>query len=297
MENEKIIIPPASGSGKNKSIETYAEDMAKVIDGSEGGLIKKIIHEQELHESEKKNLSPTSNKNKAFMFIGFLLLFLAIVLVIFLGFLKQKMNITEPVTEAKTFIFTDQNYFQDISGLNKDTIAQSVLNEVRNSDVEKGGVEAIYLTLNKQVVGFREFIKIIQGSFIAPAPVFLDDNFLIGIVNTNTQASSSNKDLFLLLKVRSFTDVFENMRSWEPKMFNDLHGFFNITISSDTKELLTKDFTDGRISNKNARILYDKMGNIVLMYIFADDHSVIITNSEGATAEVILRLAGSQISK
>jgi len=63
-------------------------------------------------------------------------------------------------------------------------------------------------------------------------------------------------------------------------LFNDLHVFFRIDISSDTKHLLTKSFEDGLIANKNARILKDVDGTIIMMYVFADDKSVIITNSE-----------------
>ena len=36
---------------------------------------------------------------------------------------------------------------------------------------------------------------------------------------------------------------------------------------------------------------------IVMMYIFADENSVVITNSQNATHEIILRLAGSRIEK
>ena len=43
MENENKI-KSTNGGVKNKNVETYAKDMAKVIEGSEGGIIKKIIH-------------------------------------------------------------------------------------------------------------------------------------------------------------------------------------------------------------------------------------------------------------
>ena len=49
---------------KAKKVETYADDMAKAISGGQGGLIKKIIHEEEEKEALKKNISPESEKNK-----------------------------------------------------------------------------------------------------------------------------------------------------------------------------------------------------------------------------------------
>ena len=46
----------------NKIVQTYAEDMAKVLENNTEGLVKKIIHGEEEHEQEKKNLSPKSKK-------------------------------------------------------------------------------------------------------------------------------------------------------------------------------------------------------------------------------------------
>jgi hypothetical protein len=119
----------------------------------------------------------------------------------------------------------------------------------------------------------------------------VNNNFLLGAVNGDT------KDFFILLKMRSISDIFDSLRAWENKMFYDLHGFFGIDVSLQTNYLLTANFQDGIIGNKNARILYDKNNKIVMMYIFADDNSVIITNTENAAQEIMLRLAASQIKK
>jgi len=104
-----------------------------------------------------------------------------------------------------------------------------------------------------------------------------------------------DRDLFILIKMRSVADVFDPMQKWEAKMFSDLHGLFKTDINADTAYLLTSDFTDGIIQNKNARILYDKNGNIVMMYVYITNDTLIITNSESAVAEVISRLASGQI--
>jgi len=104
-------------------------------------------------------------------------------------------------------------------------------------------------------------------------------------------------DLFILLKVNSFADVFGQMRIWENKMFADLHDLFGIDIFTDTSYLLTKDFVDGVVQNKNARILYDDGGKIVFMYVYIDENFIVITNTEEATREVILRVNSSKIKK
>ncbi len=270
------------------NVKTYAEDMAKVIEGNEGGIIKKIIHEQEDKEAEKKNLSPNSRKNKVFIFSGTFLLFLALSLSLFFLF-KQDIYILDIEQQFVPIIFTDQNVFKEVDGLKKEQIAESVWNETKVIKVKTGGVEGIYLSVNKKVIGLRKFTELISGNLVPND--FINDNFLFGVFNGQT------KDLFILLKVRSFADAFPVMHAWEAKMFSNLYGFFGLDINSSTKYLLAKNFEDGTVQNKNARILYGETGEIVLMYVFVDDNSVVITNTENAVHEVILRLAGSTIEK
>jgi hypothetical protein len=284
---------------QNKIVETYAGDMADVIESDKGDLVKKIIHGEEEHEEERKNLSPESKKNRIFMFIGILLIALALATLSFFIFNKD----ADTVPVQKQFIplvFTDQSTQIEISGLKKDEIAQTVLSGVSNTKVKAGGVEGIYLTENAQSVGLRRFITLISGSFVpGDDTTLVNDNFLMGDVNSQAGPASAEAvaggDFFMLLKVRSTADIFDSLRAWEGKMFSDLHGFLGINISSDTNYLLTKNFEDGIVENKNARILYDNNGGIVLMYIFADDNSVVITGSQPAAHEIMLRLASSQV--
>ena len=63
------------------------------------------------------------------------------------------------------------------------------------------------------------------------------------------------------------------------------------------KAYTAKDFEDGIVQNQNARILYDAEKKIVMMYIFADENSVIITGTESAAREIMLRLASSRVKK
>jgi hypothetical protein len=104
-------------------------------------------------------------------------------------------------------------------------------------------------------------------------------------------------DLFILFKINAFGGAFNQMRIWENKMFLDLHGFFGYDISAFTNYLLTKDFQDGFVQNKNARILYDNTGKVVLMYVFVDEEFLVITNTEQAVKEAMLRVNSSKIKK
>ena len=91
--------------------------------------------------------------------------------------------------------------------------------------------------------------------------------------------------------------LLHHLNSYLNNILTDLAPFIGINVSSDTNYLFRKDFTDSIVENKNARVLYDNDGKPVLMYIFANDNSVIITNAQNAAHEIMLRLASGEVKQ
>ncbi|MBP6884002.1 MAG: hypothetical protein KBC06_02110 [Candidatus Pacebacteria bacterium] len=275
------------------AVETFTSDMVKVIEDSQGGLIKKIIQEQEKHEVEKNNFSPQSKRNKLFVLVSVILILLSVALLVVIFFQQKKkfMPATNMTIELPKIIFTDKSKLIGVDGLELESLIGSIIYEKNNAEIKTGDMESIYLTENNKIVGLRRFLTLMKSTFVPGGVNLASDNFLLGSTNEET------KDLFILIKVKSFLDVFDAMRAWEGKMFSEVHGLFEEEITPDTSVLLTKSFEDGIIENKNARILYDEAGNMVLMYVFADDNSIIISNSRVAVHEAILKLASSKIKK
>src|SRR3989344_760744 len=285
------------------SIQTYTEDMVRVLEEDRGGLIKKIIKEQEDRETEKENQSPEAKKNKLSMIASLIFILLALSLLSFLFFREKNslVNIDYPKAQSAPIIFTDKVKMVEVSGFSKEKIVESIVNEINALEIKAGGVEGIFLTEEKKVIGLRRFDTLLKGNLLPGDVNFVFDNFLMGVINQGVQEGDlvvpASKDFFILIKMRSFVDIFPVMRNWENKMFSDLHGLFGIKLNSSLDYLLTKDFEDGIVINKNARILYDNSGSIVLMYVFANEQSLIITNKRDATHEVMLRIASSRIKK
>ncbi len=310
--DQKIPTPnatPPDPTGQHKVAQTFADDMASVIGNDQGGgLVKKIIQGEELHEEEKKNLSTESTKNKFFMFVGLLLLVVGVSISVI--FFHKSVAPTVPIATPFTpLVFTDKSAYLPIDGFSKEEIVHTILNEANTSEVKIGGVEGIYLTLDKKVVGFRDFATLLKLNFVPESDALVSDNFLMGVVNdvvvpdinVDQSVISTSKDFFILMKVKSVPEVFSMFGDWENKLFFDLHSLFGLGISSETETLLTKDFTNGIIENKNARILYQDdnvdVPAVALMYVFADDHSVVLTNARSGAKELMMRLASSQVEK
>ncbi len=285
---------------KHGHVETFAEDMAKVIESDRGGLVKNIIHQEEEKERQKQKLSPESRKNKFFV-IGGSVLFLVALGVLSYFIFRTEIHTVEIPPQFTPIIFHDESSLLDIAGLDKDKLAKFVFDSANETKVKIGGIEALYLVLNKQIIGVKEFLGIIKSSFVLPmdgATSIVSDRFLMGVMNNQLSSTQEiSHDFFILLRFRSVAEVFNNMRIWEDKMFFDLHDFFGVNISTTTKDFLTKSFENGIVENKNARILYDQDHNVVIMYVFIDNNSVIITKNPIVVREVTLRLGSSQIKK
>lgn len=276
------------------AVETFTNDMVKVIEDSQGGLIRKIIEEQEKHETEKKNFSPQSRRNKNFVLMSLVLILMAVALLAFIYIRKLDQVIPAtnvPTVESNPIIFTEKTKLVPIDGLNSERIASALWQESNQANIKTGEIESIFTTENTKIVGLRRFTTLLKSAFVPGNSNLVSDQFLMGSVNRGT------KGFFILLKVASFADVFEPMRSWEGTMFSELHLLTGQDLNPSTNYLLTKSFEDGFIENKNARILYDSSNTISLMYVFADENDVIISNSPNAIKEVMTRLASSQVKK
>ena len=124
------------------------------------------------------------------------------------------------------------------------------------------------------------------------------DVYPSNVSNSETKVNINSKSkigFFILIQTKSFSETLPVMQEWESEMFSDLHGLFDIEINPDNQYLTTKSFEDGIIQNKNARILRDNNGNIVLMYIFVNHESVVIADSNEVVKELISRLFSAQL--
>lgn len=284
---------------KNNSVKTYTEDMTKALEGDKGSLIRKIIEEEEKHEDKNRYIYLKSKRNRIFMFSSILFIFLSIGILVFSMFLKKEDNLVSIASQYKSLIFTDKTDFMSLDGLSKEKIEEAVYFRTINTEVKKGGIEALYLTENKQVIGLRRLANLLKIEIPEEYTNIIKDNILIGVMNNGTDLSSGldKKGFFTILSVNSLSDAFQFFKAWERKMLYDFYGFLGLELSSDTNYLFTKDFEDGIVNNKNARILKDLNGSIILMYVFIDDEHIVLANSEETVGEIILRFASSKIKK
>ncbi len=293
MEN----LEPTTEPIKIPKVQTYADDMVGALQDGGENLVKNIIQEQAQQEHMKRAMTVQSRKNILYMILAVLIVLSAVAGVVAL-FVYQKKNETVEVAPRVTpILFTDKTELIAIEGYSKRDISSSVKNLVRATTLELGKIREISLTENGQSVGLERFLKLTEGNF----PIARTDlvrNFFMGVLGRDVGVEEAKGgELFFLLKVISFNDVFATMGFWEKKMFGDLYDFFGIDINPENTYLLTKDFEDGIVENKNARVLYDNNRNIVFAYVFIDDKTIVISTSSAPVREVILRLTYGEVRK
>lgn len=273
---------------KKVEIETYATDMAGALEDGGQGAIRKIIEQETAYEEAKKKAAGSSLWNQLYL-LSSVLLVLATIGIIYYVVSRNVGGEVAITPQFTPVIFNDETSFIEAGEEKKDIVGQ-VDWEAKISEVPEGGVKGIYLMEQGQLLGLSRLASLLETSVTIDNSIF-SDNFLLGTVKND------QPELFLLVKVYSFTDAFNFMRDWEKKMFYDLRELFDVELTSSNNYLLTKDFEDGIVGNKNARILRDNLGNIALMYVFADDNFIVISKSEDAVGEVVARLAGGSVKK
>lgn len=270
---------------KKVVVETYANDMADVLQDNSEGLVRKIIDEEERKQEEKRD--PIARKNNLLAITSLALFAIGLALFAFI-FQSRGPRTVEIGQEINPIIFTDRTSLIKIDGLKKSEIITSILNESQSGQVKLGGLAGVYLFEKERGIGLRRFLNILESSLALPEnPVLVSDSFMLGRVKIDPEVGSG---MFLLMQSRAQVDIFESVRNWERKMLYDLAALFEIDIMGDNAKLLAKNFEDSIVENKNARILYDNDKNPILLYVFADNNNVIFAESREAAKEAMLRL-------
>ncbi len=275
-------------------LHTYAGDMAQTLRDQKGSLIKIAIAEQHKREADEQDLSAATPKNRFFMIAGILLVALAIIAVIFVFISKSGTVAPEQSNVAPSLIFADSQKEINTTDLTLDKVFLSATSEVQSQTIKLNTIEQAYFTAEtpagKQILGTPDFFKLIRASTSPRLLRSLGSTFMFGV-----HAYDGNQ-AFILFTTNSREDTLSGMLAWEDKLFDDTYQLFGIDIT-DKGYLFSKKFEDAIVQNKDARVIRDANGKIVLMYLFPTDNTLIITNGQNALQEVFTRIQDLKVAR
>ena len=118
---------------------------------------------------------------------------------------------------------------------------------------------------------------------IAPADFLrsLQSDYMFGIHNF------VKGQKFLVLKTDYYDTAFAGMLNWESTLLKDIYPLFGVKPNED---LGGRSWVDVVTKNKDTRVLKDFNNQTVLVYMFKDQNTLIISTSEGTLFEISNRI-------
>ncbi len=281
------IIPPKKKEGETKSAE-------------------QLLKQRREDETNLRPVEISNSHNKHSALKILLLSFFFIVVgsgvlygaYIFLFSEKEK----PPFLEISTLVFAEKNIDLSIKKLYGKDFQKAIINKKNKTSIPTDSITNLQLK-----VGESEDANLTVSDLLlrigTHAPKSLSrsfsDKYMLGFYKKN------RVEIFLILKPTFFENVFADMLVWEEYIAKDLSPLFISPLSrisiiknkDDSPRISRSNFQDKIIENKDTRILYNSLGEIILLYSFVDKKTLIITTSKEALIEIFERMSAKRVSR
>ncbi|KKW35979.1 hypothetical protein A2852_00935 [Candidatus Adlerbacteria bacterium RIFCSPHIGHO2_01_FULL_54_23] len=303
-----------------KPIQTYQRDIERVIEQKNVSVVSVAAAEAERRAqggTSQKEAAPHPEQNtllkRTALTIGGILLLAAAAGALYLV-LTRDTSVPIAGQLQAPFIFVDDTTIIEVA--REDTRAALIqkLDAARKGEsLSLGSVARLYpATPAEQEDGVPELLTAprlldILAPYLPGELVrTLEPAYLLGI-----HIFDENQPL-LILRVDSYEQGFSGMLAWERTMQGDLSPLFDrkaplraATPSAEQKTLtnsstspsavLSSGFTDKIVENRDARVIQNEGGDILLLWTFLSRNTILITTNEYTLREVISRLSSSPI--
>lgn len=287
LKKEELTAPSVP---VNTTVRTYASDIANMMKREKGSIIKIALAEQKRRDNAAARRNPTSTKNVVVVMLGVALIVGGVMI-----FVSSVMSRGKPVTVVDTttnlpsLFFTENQIQIDMTEASRTRLIEAISLQTENRTLVPGTMNNLYISYQAPT-----------GQVQAPAQMFLqklgietpDDlfqnlypGFMLGVY-----AKADVNDLFLILRVKDFTEGFASFRSWEPKMLAEFVRLFAIDTGPYGKDIFSQPFTSQTIANKEARFILDKTGSPVFGYVILDPKTILIGTSTAYVEEIAKRM-------
>lgn len=205
-------------------------------------------------------------------------------------------NVVEPEATIPTFFPVNIQYEVQSGGLSRQDLMQALVLARDEVALATGDIAHLYLTrnLSGKAMLFSTFdlFDVLRLRIPDPLTRTLNKQFMLGVHRKET------REPFLVLETSFFENAFPSMIAWEPFMNADLAPLFGQVLEGGPPVTFSptapSPFIDLVINNKDARVLYDEFGDIVLLYVFMDRSTIVITTTRETFLEVSKRMSGSR---
>jgi hypothetical protein len=304
MPSKETVPEPTSEPVKEdlsslKQIRTFQGDVASALKQQNESLVSIQKRQSVKNEIEKaKTEEPSSGIGKTILLVISIILFIGLGGVG--GYLTYNhfKTITAPLPVAipeNRFIGVNETKNINSSALTRDSFISLIKSE-RNGIPEDNPSQITQIELRKgegetaALLHTSEFILLLQAKTPSSLGRAFDQNFMLG------QLGNIDRSTFILIKLKSFEQAYPGMLEWEKDIEEDLGPIF-IMEEELSKLSPNKNFEDITITNKDARVLKDSEGKIVLLYTFIDNQELLITDNEDSMKTIISAISAQKLSR
>lgn len=235
----------------------------------------------------------SASRNTLFAVGGVALIAIGIGLIGFFFFARN--NAPAPIVIDVTttpLLPSDETREINISGLTPSAISEQVSNIISSSYQNDTVTQIRFVTQNNGTpVAAPIFFEAATAAIPASLSRAFETRMFAGVYTLN------DKHPFYVIDIDSFDKAFEGMLAWEKDMYSDMGTLMRTDTATNNSigGIVLNTFSDVIIANKDARVLRTSEGNIVILYSFVDEHTLVIADSERAFKEILNRLSTAKL--
>ena len=320
---EKILTAPEDTDVK--PIQTYQSDIEKVIEQKKVSVVSVAAAEAERRavcDCARGGRSPHTRGRtfgsllaperlwvRTAMILGGVFLLTAAAGVLYFVLTRDTSVLVEGQLQAP-FIFVDDTQIIEVRrGDSRAAVVQKLETARKSASLALGSVARLYPatpTQDKeapQLLTATELLGVMASNMPEELARALQPAYLLGV-----HVFDENQP-FLILRVDSYGQGFSGMLAWERVMQNDLEPLFTRRVAAHVKtqqasstatstlseQPIQTQFVDKIVENRDARVIQNGYGDILLLWTFLSRNTILITTNEYTMREVISRLSSAPI--
>ncbi len=293
-------VPTEKNGNEARAIRTYQSDVEELLSHEGGSLTKIAAIENEKRAPPVPFDGPEGpDLRETVLVISAVLIILGILTVGFIYYWEKGASSTKvTLPNNPDIIVPDSVVDIDISGLTRDSLIAALNKDRIQTTATLGNVVEFRLVQGQgdaaPAITATDFLTALNASAPSALTRSLQSGFVFGI-----NAQNINQP-FLILKTDYYQNAFAGMLAWENTGLADDLGplFFSANPATETASTTGSGqatFGDAVFNNRDARVLKDGSGNIILLYSFPDKNTLVITTNPDTLNAVAAKIVAGQL--
>ncbi len=272
-----------------KALRTYKGDVEEALNKTQSTAATIMLAEEKRREERPELTSlkrvESTGRNRTYLLLGSIMLFLAVSVVGAVYFIKSNEKVTVK-EQNKSLIEYNKESKILVASTTRELLLQKIAFEKDSFKMPANSI--LYINTSDSSgdpVSAETLMSTISKKIPADLARSFSDKYMIGVYSFDTNAT------FVILKTNQYETAYSGMLRWEKDIIGDIGKIFSAPQNLIGAEI---EFTDEEYKNKDLRVLRDSSNKTVLLYTFIDRGTIIITTSEGVLSAIMGKYSISQ---